>query len=99
LIPFFKCNAVLAIPNIVIQPGLDEVQNAVTKAAHSIVNVSSGVAQWSKDRKAHAAAAAEKKRAEKAAVGKSFFRGHERIYHTYIYCNWLFIQLKRKCQL
>lgn len=33
------------------QPALDEVQNAVTKAAHTIVQVASGVSQWNKDRK------------------------------------------------
>ena len=40
----------LAIPNIVLQPGLDEVQAAVTKSAHSIVHVATGVSQWNKDR-------------------------------------------------
>ena len=50
LIPFFQCSAVLAIPNIVLQPALDEVQGAVTKSAHSIVQVASGVSQWNKDR-------------------------------------------------
>ena len=50
LIPFFQCAAVLSIPNIVLQPALDEVQGAVTKAAHTIVQVASGVSQWNKDR-------------------------------------------------
>ena len=40
----------MSIPNIVLQPALDEVQGAVTKAANSIVNVASGVSQWNKDR-------------------------------------------------
>lgn len=37
--PFFRCNAVLAIPNIVMQPALDEVQQAVNKAAQNVLNV------------------------------------------------------------
>lgn len=49
--PFFKCFAVLAIPIIVMQPALDEVQQAVNKAAQMIINVSKGVSQWNKDRK------------------------------------------------
>lgn len=51
MIPFFQCDAVLAIPNIVMQPPLDEVQGAVSKAAQLIVQVASGVSQWSKDRR------------------------------------------------
>ncbi|KAF6020163.1 DNAH5 [Bugula neritina] len=50
LIPFFQCSAVLSIPNVVLQPALDEVQGAVTKSAHAIVQVASGVSQWDKDR-------------------------------------------------
>lgn len=40
----------LSIPNVVLQPALDEVQGAVTKSAHAIVQVASGVSQWDKDR-------------------------------------------------
>ncbi|XP_077866685.1 dynein axonemal heavy chain 5-like [Saccoglossus kowalevskii] len=49
--PFFHCNVTLAIPNIVMQPALDEVQQCVNKAALLVLNVSKGVAQWSKERK------------------------------------------------
>ena len=49
--PFFKCFAVLSIPNIIMQPAQDEVQQAVNKAAQMIISVSKGVTQWSKERK------------------------------------------------
>lgn len=38
--PFFKCHAVLAIPNVVMSPALDEVQQNVNKAAQMIISVS-----------------------------------------------------------
>ncbi|XP_033755107.1 LOW QUALITY PROTEIN: dynein heavy chain 5, axonemal-like [Pecten maximus] len=49
--PFYKTFATLAIPNIVMQPALDEVQQAVNKAAQKIILVSKGVAKWSEERK------------------------------------------------
>lgn len=49
--PFFKTFATLAIPNIVMQPALDEVQQTVNKAAQMIISVSKGVAKWSEERK------------------------------------------------
>ncbi|XP_052229952.1 dynein axonemal heavy chain 5-like isoform X5 [Dreissena polymorpha] len=49
--PFFKTFATLAIPNIVMTPGLDDVQQGVNKAAQMVVSVSKGVSQWNKDRK------------------------------------------------
>jgi hypothetical protein len=49
--PFFRTNATLVIPNIVMQPALDEVQQGLNKAVQSIISVSKGVAQWSKERK------------------------------------------------
>ena len=49
--PFFACYAVLAIPNVVMQPALDEVQQAVNKAAHLVISVSKGVSQWNKERR------------------------------------------------
>ncbi|KAK7469850.1 hypothetical protein BaRGS_00036128, partial [Batillaria attramentaria] len=49
--PFFRTFATLAIPNVVMQPALDEVQQGLNKAVQSIVSVSKGVAQWSKERK------------------------------------------------
>ena len=39
----------LSIPNVVMQPALDEVQQTVNKASQAILNVFKGVSQWSKD--------------------------------------------------
>ena len=47
--PFFHCDAVLAIPNINMQPQLDEVQQAVNRAVQRVISVSKGVSQWSKE--------------------------------------------------
>ncbi|XP_038070084.1 dynein heavy chain 5, axonemal-like isoform X1 [Patiria miniata] len=52
--PFFRCNVTLSIPNIIMQPALDEVQQAVNKAAQLILGVAKGVAQWNKERKSKA---------------------------------------------
>ena len=49
--PFFRTNAVLAIPNVIMVPTLDEVQQSLNKAAHLILSVSKGVAQWNKERR------------------------------------------------
>ena len=49
--PPFKTFATLAIPNITMQPALDEVQQAINKAAQMVVSVSKGICQWNKDRK------------------------------------------------
>ncbi len=49
--PFFRTNAVLAIPTIVMAPGLEEVQHVLNRAAHLIVSVSKGVAQWDRERR------------------------------------------------
>uniref|UniRef100_A0A2C9JCN9 AAA+ ATPase domain-containing protein n=1 Tax=Biomphalaria glabrata TaxID=6526 RepID=A0A2C9JCN9_BIOGL len=49
--PFFRTNATLAIPNIVMHPALDEVQQALNRAVHNIISVSGAVAQWSKERR------------------------------------------------
>ncbi|KAK7114139.1 dynein axonemal heavy chain 5-like isoform X2 [Littorina saxatilis] len=49
--PFFRTNATLAIPNIVMVPALDEVQQGLNKAVQCIISSSKGVAQWSKERK------------------------------------------------
>ncbi|XP_071824188.1 dynein axonemal heavy chain 5-like [Apostichopus japonicus] len=57
--PFFRCNLGLAIPNIVMQPTLDEVQQVVNKAVQMVVGVSKGVMQWSKERKSKAMQEAE----------------------------------------
>ncbi|XP_064640332.1 dynein axonemal heavy chain 5-like isoform X2 [Lineus longissimus] len=49
--PFFRTNATLAIPNITMQPALDEVQQSVNKAAQMVIGVSKGVSLWNKDRR------------------------------------------------
>ena len=49
--PFFRTNATLAIPQIVMHPALDEVQQALNKAVQNVISVSGAVAQWSKERK------------------------------------------------
>ncbi|XP_048253391.1 dynein axonemal heavy chain 5-like isoform X2 [Haliotis rufescens] len=49
--PFYRTYATLQIPNITMQPALDEVQQALNKAVQNIICVSKGVSQWSKERK------------------------------------------------
>src|SRR5688572_25125088 len=44
----FRCNAVLSIPHIVMQPGLDEVQQSVNRAVQCILSVFKAVGQWGK---------------------------------------------------
>ena len=61
--PFFKTFATLAIPNIVMQPALDEVQQTVNKAAQMIISVSKGVAKWSEERKRTQKSAADREHA------------------------------------
>lgn len=48
--PIFKVGVCLAIPNIIMVPGLDEVQQALNRAVDCVVSVSKGVGQWSKER-------------------------------------------------
>ncbi|CAH1269411.1 DNAH5 [Branchiostoma lanceolatum] len=49
-IPMFRADMALAIPNIVMTPALDEIQQTLNRAVQAILGVSRGVAQWSKDR-------------------------------------------------
>ena len=42
----FRADVTLAIPNIVMQPALDDIQQAVNKAAQNVVSSSRGVLQW-----------------------------------------------------
>ncbi|KAK7469847.1 hypothetical protein BaRGS_00036125 [Batillaria attramentaria] len=51
--PLFRTDVVLAIPNMVVQPSVEEVQSGLNKAAQTIVSVCKGVPQWSKKRKQH----------------------------------------------
>uniref|UniRef100_A0A3B3YD38 AAA+ ATPase domain-containing protein n=1 Tax=Poecilia mexicana TaxID=48701 RepID=A0A3B3YD38_9TELE len=46
----FRANVTLSIPNIVMVPGLEEVQQALNRAVECVVSVSKGVGQWSKER-------------------------------------------------
>ncbi|RZF32385.1 hypothetical protein LSTR_LSTR001849, partial [Laodelphax striatellus] len=44
--PIFVLNAILMIPNVVIRPSLEEVQEALMTAGKSMTGVAKGVAQW-----------------------------------------------------
>uniref|UniRef100_A0A3P8Q8G2 Dynein axonemal heavy chain 5 n=1 Tax=Astatotilapia calliptera TaxID=8154 RepID=A0A3P8Q8G2_ASTCA len=46
----FSVNMTLSIPNIVMVPALEEVQQALNRAVECVVSVSKGVSQWSKER-------------------------------------------------
>ncbi|KAI5105653.1 dynein heavy chain 5, axonemal isoform X1, partial [Silurus meridionalis] len=48
--PIFRAGACLSIPNIVMIPALEEIQQALNKAVECVVGVSKGVCQWSKER-------------------------------------------------
>uniref|UniRef100_A0A8C4TXL7 Dynein axonemal heavy chain 5 n=1 Tax=Falco tinnunculus TaxID=100819 RepID=A0A8C4TXL7_FALTI len=48
--PIFRTSINLSIPNIVMTPSLDEVQQTLNKAVDCIVKVMKGVGQWSKER-------------------------------------------------
>lgn len=52
--PIFSVHAKLMIPNIVIRPTLEDVQDALVQAGKNIVGVSKGVAQWSSGKEVHA---------------------------------------------
>ena len=49
-LPIFRASVTLSIPNILMVPGLDEVQQALNRAVECVVSVSRGVGQWSKER-------------------------------------------------
>ncbi|XP_041963780.1 LOW QUALITY PROTEIN: dynein heavy chain 5, axonemal [Alosa sapidissima] len=48
--PIFRASVTLSIPNISMVPALDDVQQALNRAVDSVVSVSKGVGQWSKER-------------------------------------------------
>ncbi|RLV98350.1 hypothetical protein DV515_00010875 [Chloebia gouldiae] len=48
--PIIRANINLSIPNIIMTPSLDEVQQTLNKAVDSIVKVMKGVRRWSKER-------------------------------------------------
>ncbi|XP_030832172.1 dynein heavy chain 8, axonemal [Strongylocentrotus purpuratus] len=47
---FFKVSVALAIPNVVLQPNLEDIQQALNKATTCVLEVSRGVAQWGQSR-------------------------------------------------
>ena len=49
--PCFKAFATLSIPTIIMQPSVEEIQSALTKAVNLVTFVSKGVSQWNKQRK------------------------------------------------
>ncbi|NXL61516.1 DYH5 protein, partial [Chordeiles acutipennis] len=48
--PIIRTSINLCIPNVIMTPSLDEVQQTLNKAVDSIVKVMKGVGQWSKER-------------------------------------------------
>lgn len=48
--PIFRAGVCLSIPNIVMMPALEDIQQALNKAVEFVVSVSKGVGQWSKER-------------------------------------------------
>lgn len=52
LSPLFSAYVTLQIPNITMQPALDEIQQGLNKAAQYVVSVSKGISQWNKTCKA-----------------------------------------------
>ncbi|XP_054020248.1 dynein axonemal heavy chain 5 [Dryobates pubescens] len=48
--PVFRTSINLSVPHIVMVPSLDEVQQTLNKAVDTIVKVTKGVGQWSKER-------------------------------------------------
>ena len=52
LSPLFSAFVTLQIPNITMQPALDEIQQGLNKAAQYVVSVSKGISQWNKTCKA-----------------------------------------------
>lgn len=46
----FRVDVVLSIPDIVINPALERVQEALNQVVECVVSVSKGVGQWSKER-------------------------------------------------
>lgn len=48
--PIFILNAILMIPNVVIKPSLDDLQEILVTAGKNISGIAKGVAQWSSGR-------------------------------------------------
>nr|XP_018671052.1 dynein heavy chain 5, axonemal isoform X3 [Ciona intestinalis] len=50
VVPLLRANAVLTIPQIGMNPRLDEIQQSLSRVAEYVLVVMKGVAQWSKER-------------------------------------------------
>ncbi|XP_024103279.2 dynein axonemal heavy chain 5 [Pongo abelii] len=48
-LPIFRASVTLAIPNIVMAPALEEIQQTLNKAVECIISVPKGVSQWSSE--------------------------------------------------
>ncbi|OWF42162.1 dynein heavy chain 8, axonemal-like [Mizuhopecten yessoensis] len=49
-VPFFTANITLSIPHVVMQPGLEDIQQALNRATQMVVDISKDVYQWGQDR-------------------------------------------------
>ncbi|XP_074653701.1 dynein axonemal heavy chain 8-like [Tubulanus polymorphus] len=48
--PFFIASITLSIPNVVMQPNLDEIQHALNLVSQCVLEVSRGICQWGQER-------------------------------------------------
>ncbi|XP_074204733.1 dynein axonemal heavy chain 8 isoform X2 [Camelus bactrianus] len=53
VISFIKCEVHLAIPNVVMVPSLDDIQQAINRMIHLTLEVSRGVAHWGQQQSRH----------------------------------------------
>lgn len=49
-VPIFKIFAELMIPNVTVQPQIDEVQVYLNRVVKTIISISKYISQWSKNR-------------------------------------------------
>ncbi len=47
-LPIFKCYIVLSIPNIHVQPSLDEIQQTLNRTVQMVVNISKDISIWNR---------------------------------------------------
>ena len=48
-VPFFAADYILEIPNVVMRPTLDVIQQHVNRAVAIIVSIAKGITQWKKE--------------------------------------------------
>uniref|UniRef100_A0A669PQ64 Dynein axonemal heavy chain 5 n=1 Tax=Phasianus colchicus TaxID=9054 RepID=A0A669PQ64_PHACC len=74
--PIIKTSINLSIPNIVMKPSLDEVQQTLNKTVDSIVKVMKGVGQWSQERisKVYRASDTASLSLSESAQSKNYFK-------------------------